>query len=113
MAMKRPILTPRTRKILAGGLSVLLIAWLGFAAFIWHAMHESTDQFGHVMAHMPVAVFLILPFETMWTHARSGSLQIGDPAPDFLLTKVDHSGQVRLSEINAGHPVVLVFGSYT
>ncbi len=111
--MKRPFFSPRTRTVLIGTLSILLVAWFAFAAFIWHAMHESTDQFGHVMAHMPVAVFLILPFETMWTHARSGSLHIGDPAPDFVLTKVDHTGEVQLSQLNAGRPVVLIFGSYT
>lgn len=111
--MRWPGLSRLNRKMIAIALSLVLVAYFAFAAFIWHAMHESTDRFGRVMAHMPVAVFLILPFETMWTHARSGTLNIGDPAPDFLLTKVDHTGQVRLSELNAGRPVVLVFGSYT
>jgi hypothetical protein len=61
----------------------------------------------------PVA-FLVLPFETLWTHARSGALQIGDPAPDFALTKLDKTATVQLSNLTAqGKPVVLIFGSYT
>jgi peroxiredoxin len=49
----------------------------------------------------------------MWTHARAGHLQAGDPAPDFSLTKLDKSASVQLSAITATQPVVLVFGSYT
>jgi peroxiredoxin len=49
----------------------------------------------------------------LWTHARAGTLNIGDPAPDFSLLKVDHSGSVQLSALNRQQPVVLVFGSYT
>jgi hypothetical protein len=61
----------------------------------------------------PVA-FLVLPFETLWTHARAGALQIGDPAPDFALTKLDKTATVQLSNLTAqGKPVVLIFGSYT
>jgi hypothetical protein len=61
----------------------------------------------------PVA-FLVLPFETLWTHARAGALEIGDPAPDFALTKLDKSATVQLSALTAqGKPVVLIFGSYT
>jgi len=58
--------------------------------------------------------FLVLPFETLWMRARAGKLAIGDPAPDFSLAKLDHSGQIQLSSFTAqGKPVVLVFGSYT
>jgi peroxiredoxin len=46
--------------------------------------------------------------------ARAGKLQVGDPAPDFTLTKLDKSAQVQLSALIAqGQPVVLIFGSYT
>lgn len=57
--------------------------------------------------------FLIYPFETLWVRARAGSLNIGDPAPDFSLAKIDKSASIRLAELNSGQPVVLVFGSYT
>jgi peroxiredoxin len=66
------------------------------------------------MARMPGPVpFLIFPFETTWTHARAGRLQVGDPAPDFSLLKVDKTDRVQLSALNQRQPVVLVFGSYT
>jgi peroxiredoxin len=46
--------------------------------------------------------------------ARSGKLQVGDPAPDFSLMKLDKSAQVQLSAFTAQRqPVVLIFGSYT
>ena len=77
-------------------------------------MHQPPEAFGRVMAKMPgPVVFLLAPFETMWTHARAGTLQPGDTAPDFALLKLDKSGQVQLSSITAQEPVVLVFGSYT
>jgi hypothetical protein len=78
-------------------------------------MRQSPDAFATVMARVPGPIaFLILPFETLWTHARAGSLQVGDPAPDFSLMKLDKSSQIKLSELTAqGQPVVLVFGSYT
>jgi hypothetical protein len=66
------------------------------------------------MAKLPGPVpFLLFPFETAWTHARAGSLRVGDPAPDFSLLKLDRSERVRFSELNRAQPVVLVFGSYT
>ena len=37
---------------------------------------------------------------------------VGDAAPDFCLSRLDGSGEVRLSD-HCGRPVVLVFGSYT
>ncbi len=58
--------------------------------------------------------FLILPFETLWMRARAGTLQVGSPAPDFVLTKLDKIAQVQLSALTSQQkPVVLVFGSYT
>jgi peroxiredoxin len=57
--------------------------------------------------------FLLFPFETAWLLARAGHLNIGDPAPDFSLSKIDKSAQVQLSALNQRQPVVLVFGSYT
>jgi peroxiredoxin len=77
-------------------------------------MHQPPETFGRVMAKMPGPIpFLIFPFETAWIHARAGTLQVGDRAPDFSLLKVDKSERVQLSLLSQEQPVVLVFGSYT
>ena len=88
-------------------------AYLLFAGYIWWAMRQPPEAFGRVMSKMPDAAYLILPFETMLTHARSGRLQNGDPAPDFSLLKLDKSDKIQLSTLSPRQPVVLVFGSYT
>lgn len=44
---------------------------------------------------------------------REGSLQVGDPAPDFELERLDGKGKVRLSSFKGKKAVVLIFGSYT
>lgn len=107
-------LTPCARKFLARGVVVLLAVYFTFGGYIWWAMQQPPDLFGKVMARMPgPVVFLLFPFETLWTHARAGSLNVGDPAPDFLLAKQDKSGSIQLSSLNQQQPVVLVFGSYT
>ncbi|HEV2731529.1 MAG TPA: hypothetical protein VGV15_15970 [Terriglobales bacterium] len=94
------------------GAAVALI-YLVFIAAIWWAMRQPPETFGRVMSRMPGVAYLLLPFETMWTHARAGNLQIGNATPDFSLTKLDKSGTVQLSALTAKQPVVLVFGSYT
>ena len=101
------------KKITATVLICLFILWVGFVTYIWRAMHRSPEDFARVMSHMPWEIFLVVPFETLWTQARAGTVQIGDPAPDFALTKLDKSGSVRLSELNRTQPVVMIFGSYT
>lgn len=103
----------KLRRALLWGLPVLLVLWLVFAAYINWAMHQPPEKFGQVMKHMPEAVFLVLPFETLWTHARAGQLQPGDPAPDFTLVTLDKTSHIQLSTLTAQKPVVLVFGSYT
>jgi hypothetical protein len=100
-------------KITAVTLSLIFVLWLGFVSYIWRAMHRTPEEFGRVMMHMPWEVFLIVPFETMWTRARAGSVNLGDAAPDFSLAKLDKSGSVRLSELYQSQPVVMIFGSYT
>jgi len=82
---------------------------------LYGVMRQSPEQFGKVMAKIPGPVpFLIFPFETLWLRARTGTLQVGSPAPDFVLTKLDKSAQLQLSSLTAQQkPVVLVFGSYT
>jgi len=103
-----------SRSMLPRVLSGLLIVYLGFVGLIWWSMHQPPETFGRVMSRMPApAAFVLAPFETMWTHARAGSLLPGDAAPDFALTKLDKTERVQLSALTEKQPVVLVFGSYT
>jgi len=106
---------PRRRwlKITARVLIVVFVLWLAFVGFMWRIMHRTPEQFARVMMHLPWEVFLICPFETMWTQARAGTVNVGDAAPDFTLTTLDKSGTIHLAELNQSQPVVLVFGSYT
>ena len=106
-------LTASVRKIILRLLIGLAVAYLLFAGYILWAMNQPPETFGRVMSKMPDAAYLILPFETLWTHARAGRLQTGDPAPDFSLLKLDKSDKVQLSVLNKQQPVVLIFGSYT
>ena len=96
-------------------LCVVAVVWVLACVFLYRTMQKPPEQFARVMSKIPGPVpFLILPFETLWMHARAGALQVGSPAPEFSLTKLDKSAQVRLSSLTAQrHPVVLVFGSYT
>ena len=110
---QKPIKRPSWQRITGGILLILFVLWVGFVSFMWRAMHRSPEDFARVMKHMPWEVFLVVPFETLWTRARAGTLSIGDPAPDFSLVKLDKSASVRLSELNAKQPVVMIFGSYT
>jgi hypothetical protein len=104
----------RWKPILLKIAAVLFVLWLGFVAFMWHAMRQPPEKFGAIMMHMPIpAVFLAAPFETMWVRARAGDLRPGDPAPEFNLQTLDKTSRVALSSLNAHGPVVLVFGSYT
>ena len=109
-----PKLSPRTSKILASTLLALVVVYLSFGAYIWWAMHQPPDKFGRVMAKMPgPVVFLLFPFETLWTHARAGQLNIGDSAPDFSLAKLDSTERLQLAALHQQQPVALIFGSYT
>ena len=101
------------RKILARVAIVLLVLYVSFAAFIWWSMRQSPETFGRVMSRLPDVAYVLVPFETKWTHARAGRLLPGNTAPDFSLIKLDKSATVQLSSLTAQKPVVLVFGSYT
>jgi len=104
------MITKWLRRLLPAVVSLYAI----FVATVWWSMNQPPETFGRVMARMPgPVVFLLAPFETMWTHARAGSLAPGDPAPDFNLTTLDKSQRIQLSSLTAQKPVVLVFGSYT
>ena len=93
----------------------LALLWVLACASLFAVMRQSPDRFAQVMARVPGPVaFLVLPFETLWTRARAGALQVGDRAPDFSLMKLDKSAQIQLSAITARRqPVALIFGSYT
>ncbi|HKW17712.1 MAG TPA: hypothetical protein VJO35_09415 [Terriglobales bacterium] len=108
-----PAKKSRWKHITGTVLLTVFVLWVVFVSFMWRIMHRSPEDFARVMKHMPWEVFLVVPFETLWTRARAGNLSIGDPAPDFSLVKLDKSANVRLSELNAKQPVVMIFGSYT
>ena len=92
---------------------ILVIAHLTLSAGLYWAMTRPPDAFGRIMARMPFPVMMVLPFETLWKHARAGALHEGDPAPDFRLPTVDRRQTVQLASFRGSRPVVLVFGSYT
>jgi len=103
-----------SRRVLVPIATMVVVVYVTFFAYVDWAMHQSPEKFGHVMARMPgPVVFLLFPFEKMWTRARAGNLNVGDRAPDFSLTGLDKSHRVQLSTLNQQQPVVLVFGSYT
>jgi len=102
-----------SRKGWVATLVAVLVLWAAFTGYIWWAMHQPPERFGQVMALLPTPAYFVVPFETMWTRARAGGLQVGDPAPNFSLIRQDRSGTVELAQMTAQQPVVLVFGSYT
>lgn len=93
-------------------LAIALVYGIGIG-FFFAAMHQPPETFAGIVAKMPPLLFPVLPFRQMWTVARRGQLEAGDRAPEFELTTHDKQSAVRLSELNRGRPVVLVFGSYT
>ncbi len=103
------------KKVVIWAFAIIVPLWIVGCGAIYAMMCKPPETFARFMAKVPSPVaFLAFPFETMWTHARAGQLQVGDPAPDFSLLKVDKSASVQLSTLLAqGHPVVLIFGSYT
>jgi hypothetical protein len=103
----------KSKHWLFGTLGVLIVAWLAFVGYIDWAMHQPPEVFGHVMMHLPTPAYLLFPFETMWTQARGGHVNPGDPTPDFTVETLDTKAPVQLASLWKDKPVVLVFGSYT
>ena len=103
------------KRALVRAFAVIALVWVLGCAALYHIMRRPPETFARFMAKLPGPVpFLLFPFETLWTHSRAGHLQVGDPAPDFSLMKLDKSASVRLSSLTAqGRPVALIFGSYT
>ena len=114
MFQRRRSLSPFARRFVLAVVAGVVVTYLSLGAYLWWAMHQPPETFAGAMARMPQpVVFLLYPFETLWTHARAGSLNVGDPAPDFSLLNVDKSERIQLWALNLHRPVVLVFGSYT
>jgi hypothetical protein len=90
-----------------------LAGWVSLVGYVNWAMHQPPEVFGHVMAYMPKAAYFVLPFETLWTRARKGQLNVGDSAPDFAVKKLEDHSPTQLASLWADKPVVLVFGRYT
>jgi hypothetical protein len=103
------------KRALVRAFPVIALVWVLGCAALYHIMRQPPETFARFMAKLPGPVpFLLFPCETLWTHARAGTLQVGDPAPDFSLVKLDKSASVQLSSLTAqGRPVALIFGSYT
>lgn len=95
-------------------LGVLAVLWVFGCGALYSFMRKPPEEFGRFMSKVPApVVFLAFPFETLWKHARAGTLRVGDAAPDFELLKVDKSERIHFSTLHQQQPVVLVFGSYT
>ncbi len=103
----------QTKRWLVSAGVLLLAAWVGLLAYVGHAMRQPPEAFGRVMAGMPTPAYFLFPFETMWTSARRGHLDVGDTAPDLKVEKLDDRAPVQLASLWTDKPVVLVFGSYT
>lgn len=95
-------------------LGVIVLLWLACCAVIYSKMRKPPEEFGRFMSKLPAwSPSWAFPIEGLWTRARSGTLRVGNAAPDFTLQKIDKSGRIQLSELNQKQPVVLIFGSYT
>lgn len=101
------------RRVLLPALVILVGLYVLLSAGLYWAMLQPPEVFGRIMARTPFPFMIVLPFETLWNHARGGRLNAGDLAPDFRLPTLDHSATVQLSSFRGSRPVVLVFGSYT
>jgi hypothetical protein len=103
----------RRRRWLLPTAGVLLAAWLGFLVYINWAMRQSPEVFGHVMARMPMPAYFVIPFETLWSRARAGHVNVGDAAPSLTVKRLEDKSPLELGSLWMEKPVVLVFGSYT
>ncbi len=101
------------RKLIRGLLVGIVVAYGVTSVALYEAMRQTPERFGAIMAHVPGAAMMVLPFKPLWMSARRGTVEIGDLAPDFTLPELHGSRKVTLSEEYRQKPVVLVFGSYT
>jgi hypothetical protein len=103
----------RTKRWLGRVSVMLFVLWVAFVSYIYRAMRQPPEVFGHVMARLPMPAYFLFPFETMWTHARRGTINPGGVAPSLTVKKLEDKSPVELGSLWAQRPVVLVFGSYT
>ena len=100
------------RRWIIGGSVVVILLYAALTFALWNVMKRPPEDFGQVMKHVPMPLMIVLPFEPLWLHARAGTIEPGDAAPDFNLESVDRTSRIHLKD-EIGKPVVLVFGSYT
>ncbi len=106
------MISPMRRRLAKIGIAVVAVYGILTAALAW-AMRQPPEVFGRIMAHVPMPLMIVLPFEPLWMNARAGHLNVGDEAPDFMLPTTSHDANVQLASFRRRQPVVLVFGSYT
>jgi hypothetical protein len=103
----------RLLRFLAAVIAVVVLVWCAATAGLYAAMRQPPERFGAIMSRVPGIAMMVLPFKPLWFSARSGHLQVGDPAPDFTLPMLHSDEKLTLSDAYRQRPVVLVFGSYT
>jgi hypothetical protein len=113
IAFKKIVLKKTTKRRIGIVCAALFCLWIGFVVYIGWAMRQPPEVFGHIMAKMPMPAYFVIPFETLWSRARKGSLNIGDKAPDIMVKTLDAKEPMQLASLWGDKPVVLVFGSYT
>jgi len=104
------------KKALLSAALVLALAAGGYAVLLGHfygVMKQPPVEFAQAWADTPSQLKRWVPLELLLTRARSGSLSVGERAPDFALDTPDKARTVRLADFAGKRPVVLVFGSYT
>src|SRR3954454_1189424 len=111
--MDKRIKRGRWRRWIAIAAAWLVALWAIFCGAAYWAMTRPPEQFGAIVARIPMVTMMVLPFETMWKRGRAGKLVPGDPAPDFTLPTLDHKATVSLASFRGSKPVALIFGSYT
>ncbi len=105
--------TNRVVRALLVGAAATAAVYAVLCVGLYWAMSQPPEVFGRVAARIPAPLMMVLPFESLWMHARRGVVNPGNNAPDFLLPRLSGQGSVRLSSFRGSRPVVLVFGSYT
>jgi len=103
----------RVLRLVAAFVACCVFVWVVATAALYAAMRQPPETFGRIMSHVPSVAMIVLPFRPLWMSARSGHLEVGDPAPDFALPLLRGDRTVTLSNEYRQKPVVLVFGSYT
>lgn len=63
------------------------------------------------MAGSPKDVYYMVRYA--FPHMSTGTLKVGDAAPDVRLVDLDGATRFQLGEKTGGKPLVLVFGSFT